>query len=355
MIKRFMYVILIFSAIIIIKFFMAGYNISYKVGKYNVKEIADRDIMYFEIDYEGTVYNYMFYNARKLTKKRVRDVEVSVIDDAVCLKPVIKGMESYLVCHDGNTLVSENVLKEVNYNFNNSDDFYYGKNLSKDEYVLIWKYNGFYYMNAEDQRSINIFNKDRYSNDLMYQKDKYLIFPNYGDSYLFSDFVILDMVKGEYKTISTDYKINYNSKVVGEHNASIYVFDYTSNKLYEINYKKRKCKLVGDEIKGYIKYEDGKKKSASLDDYVKNKYTFFDNESKYVHVDKNYFSYNISSEISFKYFGESDVRFVDSFDDNIYFLSKDNLLRYNRNKIEILTHYFEFNFNNGDIVFVYNK
>lgn len=355
MIKKFMYVILILSVIIIIKFFMAGYSISYKVGEFKIKEEADRDTMYFEISLDGNIYNYMFYNARKLTKKRVKEVKVEEIGNSVCLTPIIKGLDSYTVCNDNSTLLSVALAKEEKNSFNSDEDFNYNKNLTKNEYVLIWKYDGFYYINGDEQKSINIFNKDRYSNDLMYQKDKYLIFPKYGEDYLFSDFIILDMVKGEYKTISTEYKINYNSKVVGEHRTSIFIFDFTSNKLYEINYKKRKCKLVGDEIKGYIKYVDGKKDSATLDDYIKDKYTFFDNENEYLNVDKNYFSYNKNSDIRFKYYSDEDVRFINNYQDNLYFISKDNLLKYNRNKIEVLVHYFEFNFNNGNIVFVYNK
>lgn len=354
MVKRFLYIIFVLILLVMYKFFSANYSIIYDVKDFKIKEEANKDTMYFEISYNGEIFNYMFYNGRKLTKKRVKDVKVEKLNNGVCLTPVIKGLDTYTVCSDGNTLVSENIIKDEIEDFINNEDFYYNKNLSEDEYVLIWKYDGFYYMNGNEQKSINIFDKDRYSNDLMYQIDKYLIFPKYGEDYLFSDFIVLDMVKGDYKVISTDYKINYNSKVVGEHNSSIFVFDYTSNKLYEINYKKRKCKLVGDTIKGFIKYVDGKKKHATLDDYVKDKYTFFE-DNDYISVDKNKLSYNKNNDIKFKYYSEDDVRNACAFKHNLYFVSKDNLLRYNKNKLDVIVHYFEFNFNNGNIVFVYNK
>ncbi len=354
MIKKFMYVILFFSVIIIVKFFTAQYSISYVIEDFNIKEEARNGTMYFEITYDNKIYNYMFYNSRKLTKKRIKSVKVEKIGESLCLTPDIKGIDSYSVCHDGTSLVSEHILKDKNYD-NKTEDFYYSKKLNKNEFVLIWKYDGFYYMNEDEQKSINIFNKDRYSNDLMYQKDKFLIFPKYSDAYLFSDFVVLDMTSGDYKYITTDYKINYNSKVVGEHNNSIYLFDYTSNKLYEVNYKKRRCKLVGDEIKGYIKYENGRKKEASLNNYIKENYTFFEDDNKYLDVDKNYFSYCNNNSIKFRYFKDDNIKFVDSYKNNLYFVSDDNLLKYTNNSVELLVHYFELNFNSGNVVFVYNK
>lgn len=355
MIKKFLYVILFFCVLVFIKFFVSSYSISYTLGDFKIKEFSDSDVMYFEISYEDNVYNYMFYNGRKLTKKRVKDVKVKEVNDGFCLTPIIKGMDSYSVCSDGTGLVSKSVLENDRHEFSSTEDFYYADSLGKDEYVLIWKYDGFYYMNADEQKSINIFDKDRYSNDLMFQKDKYLIFPKYGDDYLFSEFVVLDMVKGSYKSISSEYKINYNSKVVGEHNNSIYIFDFTSNKLYEVNYKKRRCKLIGDEIKGYVKYVNGKKKSASKDDYVKDKYTFFEDDINYVTVDKNFYFYNINPDIRFKYFYDDNVKVIDNYEDNLYFVSGDNLLRFSNDGVDMVVHYFEFNFNNGNIVFVYNK
>lgn len=354
MIKKFMYGLLVLSLLVIVKFFISSYSILYVLGDFKISEVAEDGTMYFEIEYEDSVYNFMFYNSRKMFKKRVRDVKVEEIDGNTCLTPVIKGFNSYTVCSDGESLFSKELISKKE-DINISDDFKFYDNLNKNEYILLWKYDGFYYMNGEEQKSINIFDSDRYSNDLMYQKDKYLIFPKYGSDYLFSDFIVLDMTKGEYKTISSDYKINYSSKVVGEHGNSIYIFDFTSNKLYEVNYKKRRCKLVGDQIKGYIKYQDGRKKSASLDDYVKNNYTFFKVDDKNISVSDNYFSYKENSELKIKYSLESDVKFIDSYEDNLYYISDDNIYRYTRNGVELLVHYFEFNFNNGNIVFVYNK
>ena len=355
--KKIFYGIIILSLIIFIKFFISSYTINYKIDEFNITEKALKNNMYFEINYKDKIYNFMFYNGRKLFKKRIKSVEVEEKDGYICLTPNIKGYKGYQICQNENELTSPLAIKNTEENTEFKEDFIYKNNLNNNEYVLIWKYDGFYYMNGNNKKSINIFNKDRYSNDLMFKVDKYLIFPSYSGDYEFSEILILDMTSGKYNTIKSDYKINYDSYVVGTRkNKYVYIFDNKNNKLYEINYKKGYVKLIGDEIKGFVKYEKNRKVKAEITEYTKDKITYFKEETKnYLNVSNNYFSYDLNKDLKTKYFYNENVTFIDNYNENIYFLYKDNLYRYNNEGYTLFAHYFEFNFNKNSLVFVYNK
>lgn len=354
--KRVFYVLCAIYLVMLIKFYVSDYEILYDVNEFKVKENANGDYIYFEINYHDKIYNYMFFTGRKFIKKLVKDIEIKEVNDSVCVKPILKGIESYYMCSD-----SENGL--VSYQLANGDisipslneDFTYNKNLGEDEFVLIWKYDGFYYLNGDDYKSITIFDKDRYSNDLMFMLNGYIIFPKYSSEYLFSDFIILDAVSGKYRTVSSKYKISYDSYIVGNSRNSIFLFDNKELKLYEINYKKNSVKVVGDNAKGFIKYENGKKKPANVNDFSKDKITFFSGLDKYILLKDNMFSYSVNKDVKIKFFDSEDIHIINVCDGNIYFVYKDNLYRYNNSGVSFISHYFEFNFNYQKNVFVYNR
>lgn len=353
--KKVFWVILFLCFVCLIKFFVGNYSISYKLGGINVREIARDDYVYVEIEYGENIYNYMFYNGRKLFKKRVRDISVEKQNDKICVKPDIKGYDSYFVCSDGNDLLSYDLVKnQDNYEVLDSNFKYY-KSLSSDEHVYVWKYDGFYYLNGEEFKSINIFDTNRYSNDLMVKLDNYLIFPKYDGNYLFSDFVVLDMEDGSYEFIESKYKINYDAYIVGNRKKCLYLFDNKEEKLYEINYKKGKVNLVGDDNKGFIKYVNGKKKDAKKEDYTTKKITYFENDDDFYKVNENYLMYNMNENLRLKFFDSNEINFVDMINGNLYFVYKDKLYRFNNDKAHLVLHNFEFNFNKNNNVFVFNK
>lgn len=353
--KVFMYVLIFMYVLVLLKFYFSDYDISYEMDGYDITEKANGDYIYFEVNYNDTLYNYMFYMGRKLFKKRVKKIEVTEVNDYICLTPSINGMDVYSVCNNGKEYVSSQIANDEIVSVNSNDNFKYYENLKNDEHVYIWKYDGFYYLNGDKLTSINIFNNDRYSTDLMFSINGYLIFPRYDSNYLFSDFVILDMSNGKYEFVSTDYKINYDSYYVGNVKSSVFLFDNKEEKLYEINYKKGKAELVGNENKGFIKYKNGKKTETVLEEYTNDKITYFEDNVNYNVVDKNFLSYVLNEDIKLKFYNDENINVVDSVNSNIYFIFGTNLLRYNNDGASVIASYFEFNFNSKNNVFVYNE
>lgn len=353
--KGFVYILLGLYFIVLVKFFVSDYNISYDLDDYQIKELANGDYIYVEIKDQDTIYNYMFFTGRKLFKKRVKDIKTEEVNGYKCLMPEVKGIDSYYVCSDGDALLSYQMSKKEDVYESSNDNFKYYNGVLNKEHVYIWKYDGFYYLNENEYKSINIFDKDRYSNDLMISINGYLVFPKYDNNYLFKGFVVLDMKSASYEFIESKYEINYDSYIVGNRKNNLYLFDNKELKLYEINYKKRKIELVGDDKKGYIKYVDGKKEEATLSEYVKDKITYFEDNSNYQIVDKNYMSYSLNKELILNYFNDSDITYVNSINGNIYFIYKDKLYKYSNSEVKAVLHYFEFNFNKNGNVFVYSK
>lgn len=353
--KKVFFVICSIFLVVLIKFYIAEYDITYEVNNIKVVEKGTKNYISVEVIYENESYNYVFFNGRKLSKKLVSEIKIQEVNGHICVEPVISKIDSYSICSKEGNMVSYQIASGNIDIPDIKEDFSYNKNLNNDEYILIWKYDGFYYLNGKAYKSINIFDKDRYSNDLMFMLNGYIIFPKYDNDYLFSDFIILDAVSGNYRVVSSKYKISYDSYIVGNNKNSIYIFDNKDIKLYEVNYKKNNVKLIGDSEKGFIKYENGKKKKADSSEYTKEKITFFNAINEQISIEKNVLTYDINKNIKLKFFDKEDIHVINVFEDNIYFIYKDNLYRYNNSGINFIVHNFEFNFNYENNVFVYKR
>lgn len=340
--KKIVYILVGIIVILLIKYYTGDYVITYNVGEYKVKEVSEDNNIYLEvIDSEGYTYNYYKYEDRSFSKKSVSSIK----SDGDCLFP--SGF--YYVCKGEESLeLKDSGIDYVKY----KDDFKYNGKLNNNEYVLIWKYDGFYYLNGSEYKTINIFKKDRYSNDLMYLFDKYLVFPNYSDEYMFDGFIVLDITTSKYKEYSINSSISYESEYVGVHKNNLYLFDKKNNNLIELNIKNGKSKVVGDSFNGYFKYEGNKKVSVKLSDYLSSKVKFFKNSEDVTLVKDNYLSYKYNDKVKLKYFSE-DVSVVGSINGKVYFIYKDNLYSYSMGKISEIAHYFELTFNSNNKVFSY--
>lgn len=207
--KKVLLIICFISIILFIKFFVSDYEVTYKLDNFDVREKYSDGYYYLVLTNKDGKYNYVIKKNRSLFRKVVKSIKV----DGECVSP--KGF--YTLCSEKDYLVTKDVLSNKFEYESKEKDFVFNNEFSDGEYVLIWKYDGFYYLNSNGYKSINIFNKDRYSNDLMIKINEYLIFPKYDDEYMFSGFIVLDMTTGKYKTIDTNYKFSYESYYAGVH------------------------------------------------------------------------------------------------------------------------------------------
>ena len=133
--KKLVIVLTLVLVIVVIKYFTGNYTITYKVGDYSVKEIVKDSDIYVEVtDKDGVIYNFLKNGKRNFTKKMVS----KITSEDGCIKP--NGF--YYVCNSDTLEVKDLGVSYVK----NLKDFNFNGNLNSNEYVLIWKYDGFYYL-----------------------------------------------------------------------------------------------------------------------------------------------------------------------------------------------------------------
>lgn len=356
-IKKFIpYIIVIFILIYFISGFFLPYEIDYKVSKHKIHEEYKNGIYKIKIDNN---YNYTFFNKRKFGKKIVKSLEFNESDDYKCVYIVNKINQNYPLCKKDNNyysyeLINKDLFEDYKISQNDiidrTDNIWHSDNISKKEYIAIWNYKGFYLLNNSKLETIDMFKKSAYNCDLCIRKDNKILLPDFDQSYQFNNFKVFNMENGKVSNISSKFDISYDSKYVGTYKNDIYLYDNKYEKVYKINIKKKDVSIVGSEEIGFSEIKNGKMIPVTKNDYISNKINFIESNS-YFNVEGNKILLN--NKNNFIYTNNA-VKYIDQFNDNIYYVYEDSLYKYNfNNGSSILFYNFEFNFNNN--IFVYNK
>lgn len=371
MIKKIAFcVLLVLVIVLLLKFYLSDYSIKYDLDGYSILEKYEDGKYYFEISKDDFVVNFLVFNNRKLTKKLLESVNLFDGENYDCLNPILNGLESYPLCYNSEkelihfSMISDEdvlgYLDSLNLTISNErdveDEFYFSDNLDDNTYIAVWKYNGFYLLNGDGVKTLDIFETDRYSNNLSNLHENKLFFPNYDEDLFFTKFILLDITDGNYKIFETDYEISYDSYISGTHKKNIYLFDNKNENLYEINMKNGRIELIGSKETGYIKYENGKKVGAELNEYKKDKVMYFDLQYNNLVVLNNSYFYTYNEEVLTRFIDNEDFNVSYIYNNDVYYIYKDNLYRFNPlSGSELVLHYFELNFNDSNRIFIYNK
>lgn len=330
-----------------------NYTINYEIKDYKITEIYVKDIEVYKffINYKNNIYPILIKDSYNENRKLISNIKI----EKECLNILIKDIE-YPVCYKNNILIDHNlifqesiktekVIQEFNknkiYNYNNSR--YY-----------IWNYMGYDYLNENDNRSINIINKDEYNNNLSYQYKNYLITPNYDNNYYFTELLVIDNNTSELTKIDLKTEVSYSSRFLGNYKNSIYLLDEKNKIQYKINIKKAEVKIIGTENKDGVLYHDNKTEYISLKKIINNNLEFTHKTAyKYKIIDnKLYFiidNYKILVSNNFI----TDIVKID--DSQVYYLSKNVLYSYSPAYGEIkLLENNEWNFNYKNKIFIFN-
>ena len=353
-------IFLILLVVVLIKYFSSNYEINYKLDGYNVKTIYKNKRYYISIDDK---YNFDIYKKRGLPKLKIKNIKTIESDNLKCIYPIIKNVNTYPLCYLNDeyvdyNLIDNELLSKYKKEYDNVSDgnFYFNKNLGKNEYIYLWNYKGFYKMNNDVLETIDMFEEGKYDNSLMYQFGNQIIFPNYNEEYIFKSMYLINMLNGKESIIGSDYEISYNSYIVGNIKNKIYLFDLKELKLYEINTKKLTIKLVGSEELGYYKYEDNRKVNAKVSEY-KNKEVEYTNELisnyKYEIIDDILYKTFNENDLKLKVFAGKNIKLISEHNNILYFVSEDKLYKYDSISLYKIFNYFELNFNNNNIIYIY--
>ena len=350
-------VIIIFFIFFLYMYFSPrNYEKEYKVDKVLVTEKYNKEnsYYYFKLKYQEKTYEYA--TTDKYTTKRglIKNIKIKKDKKSVCLVPSSTYVITYPLCYKGDkqvvyTLTDKNFdhkkevktiaeqYKDITINYLNNKTF------------LVWNYKGFNYINDDNKKNMKFLNKDSYNLDLVTQVDKYLIVPDYDNNHTFDKIYIINMERGTIDNWDLEYKIYFDSYVVGVHEKSVFLFDKKNQTEYELRPDKKKMRKV--KYKALI---NGKWKSLSLGDL--NKETTFSNNSVY-----NYEV--INNKLYLKYLGGNNKVIISDRKvkeivkvelDTVYYLVDDKLYMYNTTYGEVLLmDYFEWNFNYKNMIYIY--
>lgn len=364
--KTMIITILICFVVILFKYWLSDYKINYSVNNYDVNTVYNDGRFYFEISNKDKLYNFDVYKKRGMGKLLISKIDVISDGTFECVYPTIKDVKTYPLCYkdneyiDYNLIDSEllNVYKTNNVNVEKPNkDFVYYNNLSDNEYVAIWNYNGFIVINGKSYENKVLFNKDRYDNSLSYIIDNKIYIADYNSDHEYNKLIVFDLVSLDKKEITLSYNIDFDSYFVGNIDNKLYIFDNKHAVLYELDLKKENIKIKASNEKGFVKYVDGKFESCSKNEYKINKITYNFKKSNY--------KYEVNSGL-FKTFNDNDKHLIKINNNNVdlisenysdvYYLFEDNFYKYNPTSGEEKIFYnFELSFNNKNTIFVYVK
>ena len=363
--KKLIIMILLCIILIICKYRFSDYTIEYKIDDYNIKEIYKDKRFYYEIKDNEYTYNFDVYMKRSFNKTMITKINTINDETIKCIYPVIKDVKTYPLCYqngeytDYNLIDSELLIeykKTTNTEENTDKDFTYNKNLNKDEYIALWNYKGYIVMNGENYKNIDLFKSDKYDNSLAYMIGDSIYMANNDEEHEYTKLIKYDLTSLKKSEINIGYNIDFDSYIVGNIKNKLYLFDNKYSILYEIDVKKGKTKIVGNNEMGYTKYVDGKFVSCSKTEYKIDKIKYNTKESNYIYSSDG-MTKSIKDNPNIKQIiNNNNVKIYHEKNNDIYYLNNDNFYKYNPIKgSEMIFYNYELQFNNENTIFVYNK
>ena len=364
--KKYLIIILfICSIIVILKYRFSNYNIEYKVDNYNIKTIYKNKRFYYELKNDDYIFNFDIYSSRTFKKSMVNKI-IEITDDGLyCIYPVIKDKNTYPLCYlngeytDYN-LIDSDLLNEYKKELIEIDkpnkDFVFHNNLNENEYVALWNYKGYIVMNNNQYKNVELFKKDKYDNSLAIIIDNNIYMANNDEEHEFTKLIKFNLETLKKETINLGYNIDFDSYFVGYIKNKLYLFDNKYSILYEIDNKKNKIVIFGNNEIGYSKYENGEFVTCSKSEYKINKIKYDINNSNYIYSDDGiYKSYKENNNIKLK-ISNNEIKIIKENIGDIYYQYKDNFYYYNPIDGSKLVFYnYELTFNSDNTIFVYNK
>lgn len=318
------------------------YTLKYEVDGIWVEETYHKDASYysFHITYKSDVYEVIsldkYQSKRKLINGIDTDGECLSFSSEIEVYEVCKNEEGYYYKRGENTFKESSSYKNISI-----------ANLL-DYTFYLWDYHEFVYLNKDTKKTINLFSKDIYNLSLVYQTEDILVVPNYNESYEFSKVYLLNK-NGKVNDFSLRYKLYFDSYFLGDTKNLVYLYDKKNEEEYYLDLKKEDIYKSSYKILNNGKWEKVTKQSLKSKNliFIKNKifnYEIIDNklyggyETRYLVTDKK-----VSKIIK-----------IDNLD--VFYVAKDTLYYFNPLKGEVpLLKYSEWEFNNNNMIFIFNN
>lgn len=294
------------------KFWGNGHEIKYQVKVdnrvFNVEEIYvantknEIDSYYFNVLHDNDVFSFQTYAYFKKDEMIIENIKYFENDDYKCLLPIfenktiimdimclsVDGINYYNNIKGRNSELDRFVSDLSDYDLIKWEDdktlehkngplTIYTKNLIDDHFVGINNYRGIYTLSNSNENKIfnvQIFKKDVYIRDLEVMLNQHYVVADYNSQHEFSDFFIINLANNVKKTIKSNKKISFDSYIQGVVKNSVYLYDQSNKKQYELNIKSGDLLEVGNVETGIKYYNNGKWERVDVGKFLNKKILF---------------------------------------------------------------------------------
>ena len=365
--------IMIFIIIITFSFFLLMYNrkrsysLDYIKDGYNIKEEYNKNDKVYLVTINTLDGKYSFIIDRPYSKSRklVENIKELKVNDEVCLTFTFKASNVLPACYRGKELVSyaltsdkmkskmkkyyelDNKIKPVHKEYENINI-----NYLNNKKIFVWNYHGFYYLNNNKNKTIDLFKRDIYKPMLIGYVDNHMIMPDYNNLYEYTNFKVMNVDNLSTKDFEISEGISDDSYILGVNDKSIFIYDSKYKREFEIVPFKLKYRIVDPFI-----YNKGEKQYKS-DTYLtinKNTSFIYDTLYDYRIIDNKLYRYNKYNPDK-ELISDLDVKFiVKKTDKEVYYISGDTVYLFNENRgnIKLFT-YFELDFNYENLIYIFD-
>ena len=394
------------------KYFGNGHEIEYQIEtagkKFNVKEIFvtntqnEKDSYYFDVSVDDVLFSFQTYENFNKKEMIIKDFKYFENEHYKCLLPIFyqEKIVMDIMCLNNSIIYYYHNIKgndsELDSFVNNIDAYNYDldlwkndveksektgpvtiyvNNVIKEHYFGINSYKGIYLYNHtyNNIREIELFSNDIYTRDLEVMVDNCYVVADYNSKYEFSNFIVVNLMNGNKSIIKSNKKISFDSYIQGVVDRSIYIYDRSNKKQYELDINSNNVLEVGNPDTGIKYYNNGKWEYLEINElskedvifnygqtstdnleyeridttnYSKTGYTFY-----YKKTNNGYNVYrapNRNPEIKTHLFTVKNISNIKYFDDFIYFVDGNTVKYYNdKMGLKSLFKNDEFDFNSS--------
>lgn len=357
-------IIISFSFFLLLYHKKREYSLKYDLKGYSIKETYNKKDERYIVDVGKGKNHYTFILNEKYNKERklVKKIKIFKVDDEECIVINFNKKDQLPKCkvnykNTSYTLMStrmknklpkkffDGTYKEVNKKYKNIEI-----NFLNNKKIFVWNYHGFYLLDNDKFKEINIFNTDIYNPEHIGYINEYIVMPNYNNGYEFTSLKVLNTKDLSIKTFKLDSSLSRDSYVLGNHDESIFFYD----RKYEKEYEFVPYKLKIREVNPFI-YNKGKKESKTNVSLKNGNVKFiYDDIFNYKIINNNLYRSNKFSN-DLELISDLEVKeIVSSIGDDVYFISDDYLYLYNDKYGTVkMFKYFELSFNYHNLIYIF--
>ena len=261
-------------------------NVTYKITEnYTKHEKNNRDSYYFDIKLNDEHFIFQTYESFRQQQHLIQTIYEYHDEQVKCILPILKDNKivTDMICKEQDdqvyyhqikgkyekldAYVSElKLLQKVYQNHSKKENTVktgtskiYTHTLPEDKRVAISNYRGVAMVDATEKiEKQDVFQSDVYDQKIKAMIGNYYLVADYEQPFEIDRFYLVDLVKNKEEVVESKYMISKDSYIQGIVGNSVYLYDRSNQKQYEINVEDKTVYEVGNaNLK--IQYYDGSK------------------------------------------------------------------------------------------------